>query len=83
MIQQDVEFMKKILPDHYEVRESKTPGSVHCKSRNGIRIGIDGEDDEHWEYIVKGIKQNFGKRFQEVYHNTCSNHIDFTVYLRK
>lgn len=81
MIQQDIQFMKGILPNHYTVQESKKSGSVHCKSSIGIRKGIDAEDDEHWGYIMDAIRTEFGGRLQEVYHNTCSNHVDFTVYL--
>ncbi len=93
----DIQFVKGILPEHYEVKESKKRGSVHCKSSIGIRkspykirvrekdndkgqLGYkyrtitvtDAEDEEHWEYIFKAIKQHFGKRFQEVYHTLVS-----------
>jgi hypothetical protein len=90
----DIEFMKNILPWHYTVVESNKRGSIHCKSKTGIRLppyqnasnGItvdDAEDDEMWGYILKAIKQQFGDRFQEVFHNTCFCHVDFTVYLKK
>lgn len=42
----------------------------------------DAEDEEHWEYIFQAIKQHFGDRFQEVYHNTCFCHVDFTIYIK-
>jgi hypothetical protein len=96
---EDIEFVKKILPEHYTVQESKRKGSVHCKSEIGIRKSpytvypykeqperavtvTDAEDDEHWEYIFQAIKQHFGERFQEVFHNTCFCHVDFTIYLK-
>jgi hypothetical protein len=98
-IQADINFVKTILPDHYEVKESKKKGSIHCKSEIGIRKSpytvhpylleptravtvTDAEDEEHWEYIFKAIKQHFGGRFQEVFHNTCFCHVDFTIYLK-
>jgi hypothetical protein len=43
----------------------------------------DQEDEEMWEYIMKAIKQHFGPRFSEVFHNTCFCHVDFTVYLKQ
>jgi hypothetical protein len=43
----------------------------------------DAEDEEHWEYIFQAIKQHFGERFLEVFHNTCFCHVDFTVYLKQ
>jgi hypothetical protein len=89
----DIDFVCTILPDHYEVRESKTPGSIHCVSNIGIRktpylskstgnMITDAEDDEHWGYIMQAIISHFGPRFQEVDHNTCFCHIDFTIYLK-
>ena len=92
-ILRDIKFMQGILPSHYVVQESARRGSIHCKSRIGIRLppylnknaGImvdDAEDEEMWSYIMKAIKQNFGERFQEVFHNTCFCHVDFTIYLK-
>jgi hypothetical protein len=89
----DIDFLKKILPAHYVVQESNKRGSVHCKSKVGIRLYpyknksgnmiTDQEDEEMWEYIMKAIKQHFGPRFSEVFHNTCFCHVDFTVYLKQ
>lgn len=82
-IESDIEFVKEFLPNHYEVSESKKSGSIHCKSAIGI-IGSNGdEDEEHWGYIFSAIKNHFGDRFQEVFHNTCTNHVDFTIYLKQ
>jgi hypothetical protein len=92
-IQDDIDFVRSILPDHYEVKESKKAGSIHCKSEKGIRKSPflnestgrminDAEDEEHWSYIFRAVKQHFGERFQEVYHNTCFCHVDFTIYLK-
>lgn len=83
MIIEDLNKVKRLLPNHYEVKESNKRGSIHCVSKIGIRKGIDSEDDEHWEYIFQGIKKHFGSRFQEVYHNTCFCHTDFTIYLNQ
>lgn len=82
MIEQDIEFVRSILPDHYEVKESKKAGSIHCKSNIGIRHKIDADDDEHWNYIVAAIKKKFVGRFQEIDHNTNFCHVDFTIFLR-
>lgn len=75
----DVEFMVKVLPTHYTC--NLRPHGVHCVSSEGIPE--DQGYDEHWDLIVKAIKQNFGERLQEIYHNTCTNHVDFTVYLKR
>ncbi len=88
----DIEFLKTILPIHYTVHESKTAGSIHCKSEIGIRLSPylnpssgnmvdDAEDEEHWGYVFNAIKAHFTDRFQEVFHNTCFCHIDFVIYL--
>jgi hypothetical protein len=92
-INADIFFVKSILPESYTVQESKKKGSIHCKSSIGIRkspylnqstgtVVKDAEDDEHWDYIFKAIVNHFGKRFQEIYHNTCFCHVDFTIYLK-
>jgi len=106
-IQEDIQFVKSILPNHYSVIESKTNGSIHCKSPIGIRKSpyinrvrekdndngglsykykditvTDAEDEEHWQFIFEAIKQRFSERFQEVYHNTCFCHVNFTIYLK-
>lgn len=65
-----------LLPDHYAVTESGAPGYIHCKSRIGI------EDDMVWDKFFQLIKAHFGKRFVEVNHSTCTNHVDFTIYVK-
>lgn len=82
MIKQDINYIKDILPSHYEVKESKKSGSVHCKSRTGLRSGVEADDDEHWSYIQKAIKAKFGKRLQEIDFNTNAYYQDFTIYLK-
>ena len=69
----DIAFVKSILPDHYKVSESKKLGSIHCKSSVGMA-------DDRFIYV---IAHHFGERFQEVFHNTCTNHVDFTIYLKQ
>ena len=81
-MQNDLQFVRSILPDHYTVQEGKKKGSIHCKSEIGIRHKIDAEDDEHWHYVFSAIKQKFGKRFQEVFHNVSFCHTDFIIYLK-
>lgn len=92
-IARDVKFVISILPFHYTVEESDKRGSIHCVSPQGIRKSpylnqstgatvTDAEDEEHWGYIFGAIKQHFGERFQEVFHNVCLCHTDFTIYLK-
>jgi len=75
-MEEETKFMKSLLPDHYTC-EPRNDG-VHCYSN----IGIDENDPEHFEYIFLAIKQKFKKRFMEVYHQTCTDHKKFTVYIR-
>jgi hypothetical protein len=76
-MKEETQWMKNLLPDHYtcEPREN----GVHCHSP----IGIDENDPEQWDFTFKAIKQKFGERFMEVFHQTCTNHVKFTVYLQK
>lgn len=78
----DIEYIKSILPSHYEVEESKSIGSVHCKSKIGIRHKIDADDNEHWEYVIGALKYHFGERLQEIDHNVNFCHTDFTIFLK-
>jgi hypothetical protein len=71
-----IAYIKQVLPPHYEVTESKQKGNIHCKSAIGIN------DDEHWGFFMSALKDKFKDEFLEVYHNTCYNHVDFTVYFR-
>lgn len=75
----DLEFMVRVLPTHYTCVLRKH--GVHCYSE----IGIDENEpnEEHWNFIVDAIKQNFGDRFQEIFHQTCTDHLKFTVYLKR
>lgn len=74
----ETEWMKGLLPSHYTC-EPRDNG-VHCYSNGG---GIeDSGPEEHWSYVMAAIRQKFGARFQEVDHQTCTNHQKFTVYLK-
>lgn len=88
----EIEFVKSLLPSHYEVTESNKKGSIHCISEIGLRklpyLGSKGnlinddEDDDSFNRFITSLKIKFGKRFQEVFHNTCFCHVDFTIYLK-
>lgn len=78
---EDILYMRKLLPLHYEVVESKILGSVRCTSDIGIMIDKK-EDSEHWYYITKALKLHFGDRFQEIYHKVSAYHCDFTIYIK-
>lgn len=77
----DIQRVKAILPEHYEIKESISPNAIDCVSKIGIRKNIDAEDNEHWSYIMQAFKKHFGDRFKEVYHSVCFCHTDFTIYL--
>ena len=76
-MKEETEYMKNLLPNHYTC-EPRDNG-VHCQSP----IGIDENDPEQWYYTFEAIKQKFKERFLEVFHQTCTNHVKFTVFLRK
>lgn len=79
-IQQDIDFVKSVLPSHYIVRESRPERrSIHCISS----IGIEERPPQLWENILDLFKNYFGDRFQEVFHNVCANHTNFSIYLKK
>lgn len=67
------QFVKDMLPSHYEVKETIT-GVIRCKSSEGI------DRAEDWSNFINAVKKYFGESFKEVYHSTCYNHINFTVY---
>lgn len=69
-------------PYNIKVREKDNDKGM-LSYRYKVTTVTDAEDEEHWEYIFEAIKQHFGHRFQEVYHNTCYCHVDFIIYLRK
>ena len=77
-MKKETEWMKGLLPADY-VCEPRDNG-VHCYSTEGIA------DDkglcDHWDLICKAIKQKFGDRFMEIFHQTCTYHKKFTVYIR-
>lgn len=76
----DTVFVKSILPDTYELIDCYPKSAIRCKSRIGIRHNTDSDDNEHWGYIEKAIRQHFGERLQEVYFNTHAYFQDFTIY---
>lgn len=67
------QFVESLLPDHYQVGETRT-GIIRCISRVGI------ENDTEWQEFFNKVKAHFGTAFREVNHITCTNHVNFTVY---
>jgi hypothetical protein len=80
-LQKDIDFIKTILPDHYEVKESKQQGNIHAKSRHGLRTNGQNDDDEHWRYVQAAIKGYFKDRLKEIFFNTHAFYQDFTIYI--
>lgn len=78
-LQDDLNYVKSILPSHYTVKESKKKYSVHCTSSIGMQ---DYGEEKEWKQFFNKLKEHFGSRFQEVFHNVCTNHSDFTIYLK-
>ncbi len=81
---EDVKWIASILPADYTC--SPLANGVKCRSMNNIgkgnKYGIRDDDVEHWDYVMKAIRQKYGDRFIEVDHVTCCNHQHFNVYLR-
>lgn len=75
-----IEFVKSILPDHYQVEEGVKENSIRCRSRVGLSERVDADDEEHWSYVLAAIKNHFGNLFQEIFHVTCSRHQHFIIY---
>jgi hypothetical protein len=71
----DFFVINNLIPDHYKCVE-KDHG-IHCFSK----IGFVKEKD--FDIFFERIKKHLGDRFQEVYCNTCTYHIDFTIYFKK
>jgi hypothetical protein len=71
--------IQNILPKHYLVQKSKSnlKGSIHCKSL--IDKGLTGKE---WEEFKPKAKKIVGDGFLEFFHNTCINHLDFTIYAK-
>lgn len=67
------QFVTDMLPEHYEVKETMQ-GIISCKSSEGIESAVE------WADFMNALKKYFGDAFKEVYHSTCTNHVNFTVY---
>lgn len=70
-----IKYISQVLPKHYVVKESKQKGNIHCKSSIGIG------DDGYWECFMNALRNKFTD-FLELDHNTCYNHVDFTIYFK-
>lgn len=84
----DLITVKKNLPETYILTTGESIGThgtsqwIRCVSSTGIQK--DGADDnKEWEKFFEFLKNWFGDRFIEVYHNTCTWHVDFVIYYRK
>lgn len=73
----ETEIVKNLLPEHYTCEEREN--GVHCYSEKGIS---ESNKDEAFDMFMRALRVIFGERLIEVYHQTCTNHIKFTVYLR-
>jgi len=77
-LQTDMAVVRRILPA-YTVRErSDRANSIRCTSRTGISDATDGP----FNAVMAAFRKHFGERLLEVYHDTCTNNVDFTIYLK-
>ena len=73
----DLEIVQNILPAHYDCKV--VSGGIHCKSSIGISDETK-EGEEQWENAKAAFKAHLG-RYKEIFHQTCSNHSSFTIYI--
>lgn len=74
--QQDLEYIKDLL-SKYDYTIIGGDNYIRCYSyQQGIK------SDKEWDKIYETITNKFGKRLMEVYHSTCTYHLDFKIYLR-
>jgi hypothetical protein len=67
-------IVEKLLPSDYTV-ELRSNG-LHCHSTKGI-----DENTAEWNEFVEKVKKEFPTQFMEIFHQTCTNHVKFTLYL--
>lgn len=67
------EIIKGLLPEHYYCEETK--GGINCKSNIGM-------DDNLYTAFIDCIKEIFKGEFKEVFHQVCTEHLQFTVFLK-
>jgi hypothetical protein len=72
----DIHFLHELLPQ-YAMKNNPVYG-MNCVSKTGIS---DAKDE--WLPVFQAIKKHFGSRFLEVNHTVCSDHLNFTIYLKK
>jgi hypothetical protein len=74
----DLRIIKALLPEHYtcELREK----GVFCKSNTGIP---DVWGNTEWQTFTERVKDIFGKRLMEIFHQVPPDHLSFTVYLEQ
>lgn len=72
----DISFLNDLLPQY--TIENRPVNGMYCTSKTGISDATD-----EWLPIFQAIKKHFGTRFSEVFHTTCSDHLRFTIYLKK
>lgn len=82
---EETKFMQRILGNDYicEPREN----GVHCYSETGIADTFTNEEiergqNDHWDIIMKAIRQEFKERFLEVFSQTSTKHKKFTVFIK-
>ena len=73
----DFQFFAKIMPNYFVTSQDKDGKEIwRCRSNTGI------EDEEKWRYLVKAFQQRWPGRYLEINHTTCTNHVDFDIYLK-
>jgi hypothetical protein len=74
----DFRIIKALLPEHYTCE--KREKGVFCKSETGIP---DVWGNTEWQTFMKRVRDIFGERFMEVFHQVPPDHYSFTVYLEQ
>lgn len=71
-MKEQVNHLKRILPQDYQVIQDKENNRIICSSLQGIN------DEERWHYTYESIKRNLGENFQYLVreNNKC-----FAIYI--
>jgi hypothetical protein len=79
-IKSDFDFFTYYIPNYYvthdmSVTNMTKPEKWRCRSNKGM-------SESDFENFFKAVKYRWPGRFLEIDHTTCTNHADFTIYLK-
>ena len=73
----DFRFFEVMITNYFVTCKHDQKQEVwRCRSNRGI------EDERDWDNFVASVKQRWPGRFLQIDHATCTNHTDFSIYLK-